>query len=195
MADVVSSNIGKVIDAMRKAAEQVPFATALTLNRVDREVQTHEYGEQVPGKLTIRNQWSKPGMNFGINLERATKSKQEAVVFSCAPWLQLQEKGGEKKPKGTLLMAPVVGSPARPTQGSVVNKRLKPTKGGKIVFIPQLKGFFQIGKRPKKPREDADNLDFGALSRNTSTERPMVRLFSAFKQAFVKPRLESRKTG
>lgn len=191
-----SSNVEKVAGALKKAYDQVPFATARTVNRVGREVQQFEFGTQVPSKLTLRNQWATPGYKFGINLSGATKEDPTATVFSRAPWLDLQESGGDKKPKKSLLIAPVVGSAARPTNATPVVGRYKPTAGNdKIVYIPRLKGFFLKSKAPRRKKGMDDEPDFASLSTNAFKGGALVRLFSVFKRAFVKPRLEFRASG
>ena len=119
-------------------------------------------------------------------------------MFTRAPWAQSQEEGGPKTPAGQLLVIPVVGSAARPTLDSTVKTNLKPVKGGKVFLIPG-RGFFMKGKSVKAPskKKAFDEMDFGSLSTNSvrTGGRQLIRLFSAVKRAFVKPRMEFRSSG
>ncbi|MEW6305063.1 MAG: hypothetical protein AB1705_16425 [Verrucomicrobiota bacterium] len=114
------------------------------------DVQKFEHEEQLPSRLTIRNQWSKPRSKFGINIRFARKGDGEAEVYSRAPWLDFQERGGTKKPSGKVLLIPVVGG-ARPTPTAVVDRKLKPRKGRAGVFFhPRFDGVFRrVGDRLK----------------------------------------------
>ena len=140
----VSDNLKQIADTIRATWEQLPYARSRALNKTALDVQKFEHEEQLPNKLTIRNQWSKPRSKFGINVRFAKKGEAEAEVLSRAPWLDFQERGGTKQPSGKVILIPVVGG-ARPTQTAVVDKKLKPRKGSRpdIFFHPQWKGVFQ----------------------------------------------------
>jgi len=140
----VSHNLKEIAAAIRATWEQLPYARSRALNKTALDVQKFEHEEQLPNKLTIRNQWSKPRSKFGINVRFAKKEEQESVVYSRAPWLDFQERGGTKQPSGKVILIPVMGG-ARPTQTAVVDKKLKPRKGSRpeIFFHPKWKGVFQ----------------------------------------------------
>lgn len=144
----VSHNLKEVLDSLKATWEQLPHARSRALNKTALEVQKFEHEEQLPARLTIRNQWSKPRSKFGINIRFAKKGEDEAEVYSRAPWLDFQERGGTKKPSGKVLLIPVVGG-ARPTETAVVAKKLKPRKGrAEVFFHPKFNGVFErVGKR------------------------------------------------
>ncbi len=140
-----------VVNLLRNIERQIPFARAVALNRTAKKVQDHELKRELPGKLKVRGTWARPGVKFGVNIRFAKKTDDSAEVFSRAPWLDFQERGGTKTPSGKVLLIPKIGG-ARPTAGAVVVRRLKPRKGNaKIFFHPKFKGVFrQVGRGKNK---------------------------------------------
>lgn len=125
---------------------QIRFAMSQAINDGAKLAQAHEIEKQLPGKLTIRAGWWKPGTRFGVNIKPfSTKQNLRAVLGSMADWLRLQEEGGVKKAKGHRL---AIEAGARPTERAVLPRKSKPrrlletkrgfiiqTKSGPAIFI------------------------------------------------------------
>ena len=76
----------KVLDSMRRIQKQIPFAVSQAINATALDVQKFEYENQLPSKLTLRNQRAKPRSKFGVNVLRfARKDAHIAEVGSRAP--------------------------------------------------------------------------------------------------------------
>ncbi len=138
----IDNNLKKLIADLGRIQSQIPFAAARALNNTARAVQDFELGTELTGHLKLRGTWARKGTKFGVNANFARKDNQQAEVFSRAPWLDFQERGGTKSPKKMLIM-PVTGG-ARPNELAPFKKFLKPGASKKIVFIAKKKGFFLI---------------------------------------------------
>lgn len=83
---------------------QVPYALALTLNAVVTDVKTN-----TEGSMTRRLDKPIPFTQKGLAIHRATKARLEASAFfkdRQAAYLELQESGGMRRPKGRALVLP-----------------------------------------------------------------------------------------
>lgn len=129
MLEISGLNIlDDAIAGLTKFKSQLPFAMSLAVNNTAKLVQYFEVSSQLPSKLTLRNQWFKPGSRFGINIKFSNKENLTATVGSRAWWLQLPEFGGTKTPKagGRFVLTP--DSSIRQTSKTLVPKSLKPKK-------------------------------------------------------------------
>lgn len=88
--------ITNVLDMMEKFGDQIDFANSKAINALADDVRDFTVNTLLPGKLTIRRPWSKPRTRFGVNVQPSNKRNLEGKVFSRAPWLDLQERGGAK---------------------------------------------------------------------------------------------------
>lgn len=68
-----------------------PYARSRALNKTALDRQKIEDEEQLPNKLTIRNQWSKPRSKFGINVRFA-----KATSARVKPRLDFEDSGKAK---------------------------------------------------------------------------------------------------
>lgn len=131
--------------------KQLPFATALALTRTIQDAQTDVVSD-LPNEFTLRGSWFKPRTKFGINIRPAKKDNLVAYIGTNAPWIEIQEEGGKKKPAGKMLAIPTANIRKKPTQriglGRLPRKLKRTfvinTKSGPVLF--QRKG---KGKRSK----------------------------------------------
>ncbi len=125
--------ITNVLDMMVKFEDQIDFANSKAINMLADDVRDNTVNVLLPGKLTIRRPWAKPRTRFGINVQPSNKRNLQGVVFSRAPWLDLQEKGGSKtftktaKGQSTPLVL-IPRKDLRQSKDRLIPKRLSPSK-------------------------------------------------------------------
>lgn len=87
---------------LKNAEKQALFATARTLNDCADAVVDYTVNTLLPEKFTLRSKgrkWWMMGNAFGVKrLKRALRKQQpmEAIAGTRAPWMVLQEEGGQK---------------------------------------------------------------------------------------------------
>lgn len=106
MLKVDVNGLSALTRSIKNVQKQIAFAASRALNKTAIEVQKHEIGKELPGKLKIRSQWFKPGTKYGVNIRFANKANLKAVVGSQAPWLLLVDQGGVKHPPKKSLVIP-----------------------------------------------------------------------------------------
>ena len=74
---------------------QIPFATAKALTDTAKDVQT-EVLRTLPFKFKLRTSWFQPGNKYGFRVKSATKQNLQAVIYTDALWMNLQEQGAIK---------------------------------------------------------------------------------------------------
>lgn len=126
-------SITNVLDMMVKFGDQIDFANSKAINMLADDVRDFTVDKLLPGKLTLRRPWFKPRTRFGVNVTPSNKRNLSAVVFSRAPWLDLQEQGGSKTfnktAKGQSI--PLVLIPRkdlRQTKDRLIPRKLSPAK-------------------------------------------------------------------
>ena len=82
--------------------------------------------------MTLRTAWWKPGNQFGFNMKKATADRLVAEIYTRAPWMQLQESGGTKSPKGRHLAIPTTN--VRRTKRDLISKPQRPQALGSKAF-------------------------------------------------------------
>lgn len=85
--------------------KQIPFATALALTRMAKEIQREEIAH-IRSAFNIRGSWLREGGKFGVGIVPASKEKLVAVVESRAPWLEAHEEGATRTPEGAHFAIP-----------------------------------------------------------------------------------------
>ena len=85
-----------VQEMLARAGREMPFAIAKGLTKTAQDVQAKVIAD-LPSKFTLRTGWYKPNTPLGFKIEKATKQNMTATVFTRAPFMQLQEEGGERK--------------------------------------------------------------------------------------------------
>lgn len=169
-------------------AKQARFATARAVVIVANSTQKWITGTQLPSKLTLRTAWWRPGRKYGVNrfLSWTGRVPGEndpltATIKSTAPWLAQNEHGATKRPRGKWIMMPNVGSQARPTQKSVMQKQWKPKPGRGPV---EAGVFFKKGLR-----------GVAVFARLTRKVKRLQLLFFLAAKAVVKPRTQVEPKG
>ncbi len=121
----------KILEMIRKFGKQLPFAESLAINNTAKIVQKEEI-ENIESKFRNRKAWFRKG-KFSVKIRFSNKRSLFSSIFSQAPWLDLQERGGIKKQKTKtpltnkkLLLMPV--REIRQTKTRLTPKRLSPAK-------------------------------------------------------------------
>lgn len=127
---------------LAKFSDQIPFATALALTRTAERVGEAEV-EQIKERFQIRREWFKRGTRYGVNINPANKKTLQARVFSRAPWLQLQETGGTKRPGSGQEMLTMPSASIRQSSDRLIPKRIQPSK---VLANPKKYKAFRIGQ-------------------------------------------------
>lgn len=101
--------------------KQVNFATAKALTDTAKQGQL-EVIDKLPSKFTIRTQWVKRG----IRIRAANKSNLTSKIVVFNEFMELQERGGNKRPIRAKTVSVPVG--ARPTKKSVTRPSKFPSR-------------------------------------------------------------------
>ena len=91
-----------------------------------------EFLWDLPNRMTLRTPWFKPGSMFGFNVKKATISNPAAEIYTRAPWMQLQESGGTKNPRGRHIAIPT--TTVRRTKRDLIPKAQRPMGLGSKAF-------------------------------------------------------------
>jgi hypothetical protein len=134
------------VSKLQACFRQFPFASALALTRTAQDAQLEERRE-LPRRFTIRNNW----VSQGIRIKTASKADLQAVVFQRDDFMQLQETGGTKTPRGRSLAIP---ESVRTNKKGIVTRGQRPrallSKPG--VFIATIGAIRGIWQRPTRRR-------------------------------------------
>jgi len=97
------------------AANQIPYATALSLTRTAQDSQAVIRDQVLPKEFILRRaSWARSG----IRITAATKRVLMAAIEDINKYMELQETGGTKLPYKDMLAVPLSG--ARPTLRSLI---------------------------------------------------------------------------
>lgn len=108
---------------------QIPFAESRAVNALAYKVQRDTIDNVLPKNFTLRTDWWRPGRKTGVNYFPSHK-KQFPNIFArvntLAPWMELQETGGVKKPKPGQAYVAVPTGNAQPNKREVIrsNRRV-----------------------------------------------------------------------
>ena len=105
------------------AGKQLPFAEALTLTRLAKDVQKRMVDRELPSRFHLRNAWTQKG----IRIIAAKKNNPVAIVYSRDSYMALQESGGTKARSGKRMSIPFGPGSRRANAG----ERLR-GKGGRV---------------------------------------------------------------
>jgi hypothetical protein len=106
------------------AKKQLPFATAKALTMTAQDVQKKMI-EVMPERFTVRSGWYRSGP-FAFKIKAATKSNLQAEVYTNAPWMSIQESGGEKMPLAGRKMIAIPTRGSRPNKKQLIPEHLRP---------------------------------------------------------------------
>lgn len=140
----INAAVAKINAAL--AGGQMNFAVAKALTMTARDVQA-EVKRNMPERFTLRRQW----IVSGIRMEPATKYNLESMVYSRDKFMDLQEFGGPKDPRGHYIAIPTKLVRRTPTQ--MIRKADRPKALGDKAEIVDFKGKKYLAlKRPRKGR-------------------------------------------
>lgn len=145
---VDSSKVSRYL--MDVASKQMPYAMARALTKTAQDIQA-DILRLLPSRFTLRNQW----VTKGVRITAARKTKLEASIFTKDNFMELQEKGGTKKPRSANLAVPT--SNARRNKRDIITKANRPRSLGDKAgyFIGEVKGIHGLWKRPPKAQQRA----------------------------------------
>jgi hypothetical protein len=131
----IQSDIDKAVQRLQAvcAPGQLQFAVAKALTATAREVQA-EVRAQMPRRFTLRRDW----VVKGIMTRQATKRDLEAIVYSRDKFMNLQEYGGAKDPRGNYLAVPT--SMVRRTPRDMIRKSDRPAQLGDRAEVVDVNG-------------------------------------------------------
>lgn len=149
---------------------QIPYATAKALTALANEARG-DVVAGLPTKFTLRTSWWKPGGRYGFNVATAQKRdwpRQQAEIYTRAPWMRMQETGGTKLPKGQHIALPT--SNVRRSKRDLITTANKPlalkntvkvkTKGGDEVLLQRTSRIARIMYLLKPKAEIPARLSF-----------------------------------
>jgi len=129
--------------------KQIRFGTALGLTNAAKEGQKVVMAA-LGDKFTLRGQWFKQSMKYGIKVKMAKPSNLASAVHTAADWLLLHEEGGDKRPQGRSLAVPTDN--VRRNKRLIIPRGQRPkglkdkrtfvlnTKNGRVLFQRKYKG-------------------------------------------------------
>jgi hypothetical protein len=159
-------------------AEQIPFATALTLTRLVQDAQQFVREGVLPLKFTLRRvSWAKQG----VRITPATKTRWVASVQDINRYMELQETGGEKIPYKNFIAVPLEG--ARPTERAMVAPENRPhavmQRGGFIRDGIMYAVVFRAGRRGRVARS------ITGISKAASWSRKVIAMYVLTPRAII----------
>lgn len=128
----ISEMISKLTDLEKN---QIPFAESRAVNALAYSIQRDTINRLLHEKFILRNDWWRPGRKTGVNYFPSHKKQFPnifAIVNTLAPWMELQETGGVKKPKPGQAYVAVPTGNAQPNKREVIrpNRRVRALIGG-----------------------------------------------------------------
>jgi len=146
----------------RVQRRQLPYAIAVALTKTAQDAQT-SIQRAIPHIFNVTKKWWLKTQPTGIKVKPATKVNPTATVYTDAPFADLQEEGGVKRPKGKVLAVPTAKVP-----------KSRRKAGGAAVMMKQKKTFAtKTGIYRKKGPKKA---------------RTVEKLFTFTKKAMIRPR-------
>lgn len=207
----VMSNVkdfARHLDKVQK--KQLPFATARALTWTAKESQK-EIAAAMPRTFNVTKKWWTQKQPTGIKVKSAKKADLEAIVYTTAYFMKLQEEGGIKFPfRGRGILVPTALTPkyGRRSGGSKkliagvkVLKFKKGTKagaGGKRSTSADKVGKTRRRKRKKIARPELVNADpvatmpsgaRGVFRRKGKKRLPIERVYSYVPRARIRERM------
>lgn len=121
LAISVNTDIAKAFAQLKTVteAQQFRFAVAKALTTTAKQVQT-EVKARMPERFTIRRNW----VVLQLKMKAADKRGLEAIVYHNAPFMSMQETGGNKLAKRRYIAIPT--SAVKRTKSQVVAKSDRP---------------------------------------------------------------------
>ncbi|KZL15125.1 hypothetical protein [Pseudovibrio sp. Ad37] len=174
-----TANFSEVAKGLTKAEErQVPYAISLALNETAQDIKANS-----EKALSRRLDRPTPFTKRGLALKRASKRNLSAVVFfkdRQADYLELQEKGGTRRPKRKALAVPF--SQRLNKYGNLPRRSIDRLLKRPDVFQGEINGVEGIWQRPKRGKRRNG-------SRGTKGRTGLKLLIAYEKSADYQPRL------
>lgn len=149
--------ISKLTDLEKR---QIPFAESRAVNALAYKIQRDTIDRLLPQRFTLRSDWWKPGKKTGVNYFPSHKSQFPNIfarVNTLAPFMELQETGGTKKPKAGELYVPVPTFNARPNPMELIRPERRyrsltgKTRSGNRRTLSHRGNYWETGLRNGKP--------------------------------------------
>lgn len=155
MRVTIEGNMGEAIAQMLTATDpgQLRFALSKALNETAKDVQ-NEVRQNIPKRFVLRRQW----IVQGIRTLPSTKANLEAAVYSRDDFMQLQETGGDKTPRGRYVAIPT--SMVRRTPKDVIRKADRPKNLGDRARIEEYKGNKFLALKKARKGKNGNQLRF-----------------------------------
>lgn len=104
--------------------KQIPFALSRTINAVAYSIQQDTIHRLLPENFILRTDWWRPGRKTGVNYFPSNKKQTpiQATVNTLAKFMELQETGGQKKPRAGEALVPIPTWNAQPDVTQVIRK-------------------------------------------------------------------------
>lgn len=155
LAPSVQTDLDKAVAKMLAVtdARQVPFILSKAINDTAKDVQT-EVRKNIPGRFTLRRQW----IVQGIRVKPSSKSNLEALVYSRDDFMNLQETGGDKTPRGRYVAIPT--SLVRRTPKDVIRKGDRPKNLGDKAQIEEYNGNKFLALKKARRGKNGNQLRF-----------------------------------
>ncbi|MFS8181476.1 hypothetical protein ACMG4P_07920 [Pseudovibrio denitrificans] len=177
-----TANFGEVARGLTRAEQrQVPFAISLALNDTVQDIKAN-----TEKTLSRRLDRPTPFTKRGLALKRASKRNLSALVFfkdKQADYLELQEKGGTRRPTHIALAVPF--SQRLNKYGNLAQRTIDRLLKRPDVFQGEINGVEGIWQRPKRGKRRSG-------SRGTKGRTGLKLLIAYEKSADYQPRLRFR---
>ena len=102
---------------------QIPFAESRAVNALAYAIQRDTIERLLPSRFILRTDWWRPGRKTGVNYFPSNKKQFPnifAIVNTLAPWMELQETGGIKRPKAGQAYVAIPTGNAQPNKREVI---------------------------------------------------------------------------
>lgn len=117
---------------LKKLIADLPKEVAKAINYLAYDARDEFLKNQLEKNFTLRKPWFKPGNAFGFNVTKATPDNTSATIFSRAPWMQMQETGGNKLPRRQHIALPT--EQVRRSKKDLILKSQRPGALGAKLF-------------------------------------------------------------
>ena len=169
----LESDLPKAIAWTESFQKQLRYAASRGLNDVAYQVR-NQVRSEMPSRFTIRKPWVVSQLDV---LQRSSKDDLSAIIGPkpTVPFLNRQELGGVKLPRGNWVAVPT--KMVRRTKTQLISKADRPAQLGDKAYVEQYKGNYWLA------------LKGGKGARQRGANRNLRFLYLLTRRANVRPRL------